>query len=113
MKEWLIQDITDNTTRSLTTIEKLHRIQQQNHQIFNQFLDTYKTVESELSYELPEVFRISFIISTLRPELKHQVISIGIPADRQALISAARRAESLIGTTSLPSDANHSHTGQQ
>ena len=42
------------------------------------------------------MIQLYLMISTIKPELKYQVISIGILEDHKALVSARRRAESLL-----------------
>ena len=64
--------------------------------MFNQFLDIYEAIENKLSFEVLVMIQLYFMISAIKSELKYQVISIGIPEDRKALVSAGRRAESLL-----------------
>jgi hypothetical protein len=96
MTKWLEQDVTDGPTRAFNAVKQLSRMHQREGQTFNNFLDAYEAVESELSYELPAIHRVCCLLNALRPELERQIISSGIPVDRQALVSAARRAEYLI-----------------
>jgi len=96
MKEWLEQDVTDNSTRTFNAVKQLYRFRQREGQTFNQFLDAYEAIVNELSCELPAILQVCTMLAALRPELQRQITSAGVPADRQALISAARRAEALI-----------------
>lgn len=111
MTNWLEQDVTDGPTRAFNAVKQLSRMHQREGQSFNNFLDAYEAVESELSYELPAIHRVCCLLNALRPELERQIISSGIPVDRQALVSAARRAEYLIpgrypNAASNPAPAN-------
>ena len=71
MREWLKDSITDNTTQSLDTIERLYRYYQKDDQTFNQFLDTYKAIENKLSFEVPVMMQLYLMISAIKPELKY------------------------------------------
>jgi hypothetical protein len=96
MKNWLEDSVSDADTRSLESVSRLRRLNQREDQSFSQFLDYYEAIESELPYELPAKYRVCTMLDALRPDLKKQIVSMGIPAGRQELISAARRAESLL-----------------
>lgn len=95
-KRWLTERITDDATRSLDAVTKLRRTSQRGDQSFDQFLDIYEATESELSFEYPALARVCHLISALTPDMRKQIVSSGIPADYLALLTAARRAESLL-----------------
>lgn len=96
MKNWLGDSVSDADTRSLEAVGRLRRLNQKEDQTFTQFLDVYEEVESELAYEVPEKYRVCSMIDALRPDLRRQIVSMGIPGSRQELITSARRAESLL-----------------
>ena len=98
--------IIDDTTQSLDTIKRLYHYYQKDDQIFNQFLDIYEAIENELSFEVLVMMQLCLIISTMKPELKYQVISIGMPEDCKALVSARRRAESLLRDSHIQALSN-------
>jgi hypothetical protein len=96
MKQWLEESVSDADTRCLETVSKLRRINQREDQSFTQFLDAYEEIESELSLELAPKFRACSVIDALRPDLKKQILSTGIPTTRAELVTAGRRGESLL-----------------
>jgi hypothetical protein len=96
MSKWLTDGLADSATCSLEAVSKLHRLHQKDDQSFNQFLDIYEAIEAEMSYDLPAMYRVCSLLDALKPSLRTQVVSMGIPAGRQELLSAARRAESLL-----------------
>ncbi|RFU25017.1 hypothetical protein B7463_g11322, partial [Scytalidium lignicola] len=98
MEEFLKSNISDSPTRTFEAVTKLHHLEQKPDQKFNSFLDNYENIESELPKHLPEGYRMCSLLDKLRPELRKQIVSQGIPTTRTKLISATRRAETLIAT---------------
>ena len=70
MKKWLNDGLVDDATRSLEAVAKLRRLQQKDDQSFNQFLDQYEIVESELPYDLPALYRVCSLLDALKPSLR-------------------------------------------
>lgn len=96
LKEWLLAGVTDDVTRSLEVVAKLQRLQQREDQPFRQFQELYETLENQLGYELPMVYRVCSFLVALKHDLRKQIISMGIPGTRQELNITAYRAESLL-----------------
>jgi hypothetical protein len=109
MKKWLNDGLVDDATRSLEAVSKLRRLQQRDDQSFNQFLDQYELVENELPYDLPALFRVCSLLDALKPSLRTQIVSMGIPEGRQELLAAARRAEVLLRGGQPLSQQGRSH----
>jgi hypothetical protein len=106
MEQWLKDSISDSATRSLEAVSKLRRLEQKEGQTFALFLEQYENIEGELGYELPAMYQVSSLLDALRPDLRRQIVSMGIPEDRQGLIASAQRAESLV-RSSAPSAVPH------
>lgn len=96
MKDWLREGISDDDTRSLEAVMRLHTFFQQPNDSFNTFLDKYEHIENEMPFELPPKYLAISLLRAMNPDLRKQVVSMGVPEDRQAVISAARRSESLL-----------------
>lgn len=113
-KRWLSERVTDGVTRSYNAVTKLRSTYQREDQSFDQFLDAYEAIESELSFEVPDICRVCWLLSALKPDMRKQVLSMGIPGDYLALHAAARRAESLIqGGSTQPASRRAPTTSQR
>jgi hypothetical protein len=92
----LTDSLIDSTTCSLEAVSKLYCLYQKDNQSFNQFLDIYKAIEAKISYDLPVIYQVCSLLDVLKPSLQTQIVSIGILAGRQELLSAVQQAESLL-----------------
>jgi hypothetical protein len=84
----LTDSLTDSATCSLEAVSKLYCLYQKDNQSFNQFLDIYKAIEAKISYNLPVIYQVCSLLNALKPSLQTQVVSIGILAGYQELLSA-------------------------
>jgi hypothetical protein len=96
MSKWLTDGLTDSTTCSLEVVLKLYHLYQKDDQSFNQFLDIYEAIKAKMSYDLPIIYQVCSLLDALKPSLQTQVVSIGILARRQELLSATQQAEFLL-----------------
>lgn len=96
LREWMQSGISDGPTRCLEATSKLSSIAQGPYQRFQHFLDYFEQIEGELPEPLPDSFRICYLIQRLRPAVRTQVLSNGVPATWQELRQSGVIAESLM-----------------
>ncbi|KAF6797589.1 hypothetical protein CSOJ01_12907 [Colletotrichum sojae] len=83
--------------RLLETVTKLRGLRRRPDQGFDEFIRVYDALEAELPVRLPELYRVCDVLVRLAPEVQWQIVALGIPATREDLDAAARRAQELVG----------------
>ncbi|KAF6812958.1 hypothetical protein CMUS01_12945 [Colletotrichum musicola] len=83
--------------RLLETVTKLRGLRQQPGQGFDEFISAYDALEAELPVRLLELYRVCDVLVRLAPQVQWQIVALEIPATRQDLDVAARRAQELVG----------------
>ncbi|KAJ0346881.1 hypothetical protein KNSL1_007004 [Colletotrichum chrysophilum] len=78
--------------RLLETVSKLRSMTQERDQSYDEFIAAYDALEARLPVRLPELYRVCDVLTRLVPELQWQIVAAGIPATREDLDVAARRA---------------------
>ncbi|KDN67112.1 putative zinc knuckle domain-containing protein [Colletotrichum sublineola] len=98
MEAWLKNSVADDNTRAFSAAVELDEIKQKPGQSYQQFIDKYETVEAECPDPLPERQRVVHVLNRLLPDLRSYILARGLPATRQELDNAAKRAETLTKT---------------
>jgi hypothetical protein len=62
--------MSNTDIRSLESVSRLRRLNQQEDQTFAQFLDYCKSIKSELPYKLLAKYRVCTMLDALCPDLK-------------------------------------------
>ncbi|KAL7911428.1 hypothetical protein GGI35DRAFT_478779 [Trichoderma velutinum] len=93
--EWCESCIKDADTRSLEATAVLDRMQQRDNERFQSFFHRFETTLSEIPVQLPDKFRIAWLIQKCVPEIKKNIINQGFPATWQQLRNKGMTAETI------------------